>query len=617
LKLIYGIRKNDLKSDIMFVTKHDLHAPSEISAQKKTNEIFNELENEVVRGKKLSELFMYDDISLWWFIHPAVYLSVKESVGFIDSFQEFIESHRPKEVIVASDFNKLPLIRQICKKYHIKVSYSKIQYLQFQIVSWITRQVQPFRYKRITQNKSNTRLELFKNKKKEIPTMKDKIVFAVATAYRRKIFDLNTGDSKYGEFLIGPVIDMVRKMGEEVVCIDTDYTFKGQFDLYSQRLNEDIPWFPLEIIIDKIGSNTKLNKFLNFYAQIINDNEFNSIFTYDKINYWKQLENDFISMSYFPYLPTYIGLIDSCDKFFKTNRPRVIFIPYEAGPLALPIIIACQKNNIRTIGFQHGLIYGINPDYSHRNFRSEKDPMGMPLPDYLLLFGNFAKNKLIEQKTYPREKLVVFGHSMYFDVDKAISVLSTIDIKEKYKIPKNKKIILFTTGRFQRYYHGFETRNHDEKILEKLLQEFGNNADYHVILKPHPTEDYLEYYRNLISQYKATNFVIVQSDLFELLYMADVVVCYFSTILLDSITLCKFAIEVDFGETVSTIPFRESNVILNSDLNSLQKNIKNLLYDDVIKKSLKKNMADFIKEHFNIPNFMAYDQIKSLIEDNS
>ena len=101
----------------MFVTKHDLHAPSEISAQKKTNEIFNELENQVVRGKKLSELFMYDDVSLWWFIHPAVYLSVKESVGFIDSFQEFIESHRPKEVIVASDFNKLPLIQQICKKY--------------------------------------------------------------------------------------------------------------------------------------------------------------------------------------------------------------------------------------------------------------------------------------------------------------------------------------------------------------------------------------------------------------------------------------------------------------------------------------------------------------------
>ncbi len=119
----------------MFVTKHDLYAPSEISAQKKTNEIFNELESQVIRGKKLSELFAYDDVSLWWFIHPTIYLSVKESLSFIDSFQEFIEKHKPSEVIVASDFNKFALIQQICKKFDIKVSYLKIPYIQFQILS--------------------------------------------------------------------------------------------------------------------------------------------------------------------------------------------------------------------------------------------------------------------------------------------------------------------------------------------------------------------------------------------------------------------------------------------------------------------------------------------------
>src|SRR5207245_1551796 len=214
----------------------------------------------------------------------------------------------------------------------------------------------------------------------------------------------------------------------------------------------------------------------------------------------------------------------------------------------------------------------------------------------------------------PKEKLVVFGHSMYFDVEKIISILGNYDIKEKYKIPKDKRIILFTTGRFQRYHHGFETRNHDEKILEKLLEEFGNNNNYFVILKPHPTEGYVKYYKSLISQHKATNFVIIQSDLFELLYMADVVVCYFSTILLDSIALGKFAIEVDFGESITTIPFKEYNVILNSNLNSLKENIGKLLYDNSLKQALTKNMASFIKEHFNIPNNIAKDQIKSLIE---
>lgn len=598
----------------MFITKHDLYAPSEISAQKNTNEIFDRIEKQIVEGKKLYELFRYDDVSLWWFIHPTIYLSLKEAISFIDSFQDLVKNKKPAEIKVVDDFSNLSLIQQICNKYDIKVSYSTKSYLKFQIIKWFTRQIQPYRYERITRRKIRSRIQYFKNKKHVIPSIKNKIVFAVATAYRRKILDLKTGDSKSGEFLIGPVIDMVKKMGQEVICLDLDYTFKGQFDLLLERLNDDILWIPIEILTNDFQNNDNQKQFLNHYDKIIHNDNFRSVFTYEEISFWSQLETDFVTLSYFSYLPLYMQLIDSYKKYFEVNKPSSIFIPYEAGPLALPIIIACQKNNIRTIGFQHGLIYGINPDYSHHNFRSEDDLMGMPLPDYLLLFGNFAKNKLIEQKTYPVEKLVVFGHSMYFDVDKAISILSTSNIKEKYGIPKNKKIILFTTARFQRYYHGFETRNHDEKILEKLLKEFGNNNNYHIILKPHPTEDYLKYYENLISQYKATNFVIIQSDLFELLYVADVIVCYFSTVLLDSVALGKFAIEIDFGETLSTIPFRESNVVLNSNLDSLRKNIDDLLYDDVVKESLKKNMPNFIKEHFNIPNALAYDQIKSLIQ---
>lgn len=614
MKLIYGTKKGPSTNDSIFITKHDLYAPSEISAQKNTNEIFDRIEKQIVEGKKLYELFRYDDVSLWWFIHPTIYLSLKEAISFIDSFQEILQNKNLDEIRVIDDFNKFPLIQQICKKHHIKVSYPIIAYLKFQITKWFTRKIQPFRYKRITQKKQSTRLEQFKSKKQEIPSIKNKIVFAVATAYRRKILDLKTGNSKSGEFLIGPVIDIVKSIEHEVVGLDLDYTFKGQVELLSQRLDDDIPWFPIEVLTEKLHNDINEKHFLNYYNQIINDDEFKSVFIYDQISFWSQLESDFVTLSYFPYLPMYMRLIDSCKTYFEANKPLSVFIPYEAGPLALPILIACQKNNIPTIGFQHGLIYGINPDYSHHNFRSENDLMGMPLPDHLLLFGNFAKNKLIDQKTYPPEKLVVFGHAMYFDLEKIISILDSHDIKEKYQVPKNKKIILFTTGRFQRHYHGFETRNHDEKILEKLLQEFGNNDEYFVILKPHPTEEYVEYYKELISKYNSKNFVIIQSDLFELLHLADVIVCYFSTILLDSIALGKYAIEVDFGEKISTIPFKESNVILNSDLDSLKQNIEKLLYDDDLKETFKKNMSSFIKEHFNIPNNLAKDQIKSLIK---
>src|SRR5437667_7050458 len=154
-------------------------------------------------------------------------------MSFIDAFQEILIKTIPTEIEVIDDFDRLPLIQQMCKKYRIKISQRRLRYLKFQIVKWFTTQIQPSRYKRINQKKIRTRLELFKSKKKEIQPIKDKVVFAVATAYRRKIFDLQTGNSKNGEFLIGPIIDMVRKMAYEVVGLDLDYTFKGQEDLFS------------------------------------------------------------------------------------------------------------------------------------------------------------------------------------------------------------------------------------------------------------------------------------------------------------------------------------------------------------------------------------------------
>jgi len=324
------------------------------------------------------------------------------------------------------------------------------------------------------------------------------------------------------------------------------------------------------------------------------------------------VEYDFKKMSYLPYLPSYIKLIESLEQFFNNNRPQSVFIPYEAGSIALAIIIACKKNNIQTIGLQHGIIFGSNPDYSHHDFRAENNPLGMPLPDYLLLFGNFPKRLLVERGTYPPEKLIEFGHPMYFDINKIKKSLAMLDLKTKYAIPKNKKIILFTTGRYQSYYKGYEKQNHDEKILHKLLETYANDDEFYVILKPHPIGEYLDYYRNLICKYDCKNFVIIQSDLFELLSISDIVVCYFSTVIIDSIVFEKMVIEVTFDDKKFML-FDEYDVFIKSGLDSLPENIHKLLSDSKLQARIKENSIRFIKEQFNIPSENITDQLRSLL----
>lgn len=612
LKLVYGSKKIRSKSDVYYIDKNDLYIHSEVAAFEKAISILNEIENKMIKGEKIPHLFKYSDISLWWFIHPSIIQSVKESVNFLDNFQEIINKKRPTLIYITSEFDKLHLIKQLCKRQQIPIQYSKLQYFKFQIKRLLILKIQPHRFRRITLKKIKTRLSLFNDKYKNIPSLRDKIIFAGATVYRRNIYDPNKGQVVSGEFIQGPIIDIIKKLNFEVVGIDIDYTFTGDTEALSKRLDDSTQWFPIEVITEKFSITLNNHIFIKNYLKIINHKDFKDLFNFNGINFWTQMEYDFKKMSYFPYLPSYIKLIASLEQFFNNNRPRAVFIPYEAGSIALTIIIACKKNNIKTIGLQHGIIFGTNPDYSHHDFRSENNPLGIPLPDYLLLFGNFPKKLLRERGTYPPEKLIEFGHPMYFDIDKIKKSLDALDLKTKYAIPKNKKIILFTTGRYQSYYKGYEKQNYDEKILNKLLETYANNEEFYVILKPHPIGEYLDYYKNLISKYDCKNFVIIQGDLFELLHISDIVVCYFSTILIDSIMFEKMVIEVTFDDKRFML-FDEYEVFIKSSLDSLPENIHKLLSDSKLQAKIKENSTKFIKEQFNIPNENVTDQLRFLL----
>lgn len=612
LKLVYGSKKIRSKDEVYYIDKNDLYIHSEITAFEKAISMLNVIENNTINGEKMPSLFKYSDISLWWFIYPSIIQSVKESVNFLDKFQEIINKKRPTLIYITSEFDKLHLIKQLCQRQQIPVQYSKLQYFKFQIKRWLILKIQPYRFRRITLKKIKTRLSLFKNKYKNIPSLQDKIIFAGATVYRRNIYDPIKGKVVSGEFILGPIIDIITKLNFEVVGIDIDYTFKGNIEALSKRLDDSIQWFPIEVMTEKFSIALNTHMFIKDYLKIINRKDFKDLFNFNGINFWTQMEYDFKKMSYFPYLPSYIKLIASLEQFFNNNRPRAVFIPYEAGPIALTIIIACKKNNIKTIGLQHGIIFGTNPDYSHHDFRTENNQLGIPLPDYLLLFGNFPKKLLLERGTYPPEKLIEFGHPMYFDIDKIKKSLDALDLKTKYAIPQNKKIILFTTGRYQSYYKGYEKQNYDEKILNKLLETYANNEEFYVILKPHPIGEYLEYYKDLISKYDCKNFVIIQSDLFELLHISDIIVCYFSTILIDSIMFEKMVIEVTFDDKKFML-FDEYEVFIKSSLDSLSENINKLLSDSKLQAKIKENSAKFIKEQFNIPNENVSDQLRFLI----
>ncbi len=612
MDIIYGKKAFDTRNDIRYLEEKDLDIPAGSEGYKKPLEVLSKIENARIDGEKISHMFHYSDLSLWWFLYPSIFPSIKRTVNFIEKFEQIISEIKPRKLTIKGEFENLKLIKNICDKERIGFSYSKERYFKYLISRWLFSKFKKLRFKQVTKKKNKTRIELFKSKKKKIPNLKNKIIFAVPTAYRRHVFRPANETLIDGEYIQGPIIELIKKMNFDVVGMDLDYTFKGQYDILSARLDEDMPWFPIEIILKNFQKDDASKNFLEIYRRIISDSRFHEKFNFQDINFWKSIEEDFEKLTFLPHLPFYINLINALKIFFEKNKPAAVFLPYETGPLALAIIKACEKNNIQTIGIQHGITYLNNPDYNHSDFYSRENLYGMPLPNTILVFGEYVKKLLCEEGNYPKDKIVIFGNPEFFNLE---NILESLQSRNSYlkRNFQNKKIILFTTGKMQRYYKTYGSVDYDEQVWRKLLTNFGNNHDYYLVLKPHPSEN-ISAYEKIRNELKISNAEVIQGELFEMIYASSVMISIGSTTILDAICLHKPVIQVKFKNITSPIPYEKYGVVLPSELDDLSKNIEILLEKKDIQDDLLKKGFKFIKEQYNIPEHEPQLLLKSILK---
>jgi len=611
LELIYGLSNNENDSNKLFLSEENLNLPFGSAGYSTPLSLLKKIEKTKIFNDDLYCYLKYQNCSLWWFIYPTIFPSVKKIINFIDEFEKFIIKNKPKSVKIVNEFDKLSLIKQICQKHTITITYSKSQYFKFKIKSKLISKIQKNRFKNITYDKIEHRIKCFKNKFDKLPDVNNKIIFAIPTIYRRQIYDSSTGTSIQGEYIQGSIIKLLKKMNFKVVGIDLDYTFRGDNSILEQRLNESMPWFPMEIILSKNKNNASVENFLEKYLRLIKSKEFQTLFIHNKINFWKEIQPEFEKLSFLPHIPTYIKMINGFTEFFKNNTPKSVFLPYENGPLALAIIIACNNNKIQTIGIQHGIIYPKAPSYSHDIFRTNETPLGMPLPDFTLLFGNYAKNLLTTNGFYPKNKFLVFGNPEFFSKDEIISSLESQNLNKKYLIPSNQKIILFATSKMQQHYNSYGKLNYDEQVWNYLLKNFASSKNFYIILKPHPDEN-TDVYEQILKKYDTKNAKIINGNLFELLHASDLVISIISTVIIDALCLKKSVIKVDFG---FLNPIYDNILSLSSStLNDLDVNIYQLLEKYELKEELEKNIEHFVNEHYNINELSPENILKDLLQ---
>jgi UDP-N-acetylglucosamine 2-epimerase len=607
--VIFGT-KSARNNNFLYVKEEDFQILAGAQSFGIPLEHLKKIEKSKIHSKTILEHFSYDDFSFWWFLHPTIYPKFKKAINFIERFQEFLDNENPSKIIISKNFENFDIIKQICFQKNIPLIKNNINYFKHVILDIGKNNLQSKRYHKIFNKKTQKRKSLFYKKSKNIPNITNKILFVIPTIYHRKIIDNKTRHSVYGEYIQQSIIDHINT-NNDIVGFDVDYTFNGDFNVLKSRLDSKIDWVPMELIQSN-NSKNKYDDFINQYSKIISNKDFQNLFQFNNISLWHTLSSVFKMLTYTPYIPSYVNFLHSIDDYFKKNKPKFIFLSYETGPYALAIIIAAQKNQIKTIGVAHATIDKFNPMYSYDQIRDTTNPLGFPIPDTTLVHGEFSKNTLLNQG-YPSNKIIVYGNPIFFNLNQLKNSLENKNLFKKYDIKKNQKVILYGTEFLQEYYSAQGKFNYNSLIWKNLLENFGNNHDYVLILKPHPNEN-TSVYEKILQKSSVTNAKIINDDLFELIHISSLVISVFSNIMTDALCFEKPVIRVTFDDIEHTVPYEKFNVVLSSNLDNLKLNIHKIIDDKNLLNMLQKNLFEFLQDQNNITEQEPNSIIDKIIE---
>ena len=564
-------------------------------------ENFIKIPSLTVSDKTILEWFSIDDFSTWWFASSVIHPKYKEAMVFIDRLLFFINKYNPNTIILQASFDKKNIIEQLCKNNNIQLIISKKEYFLFKVNNKTKTKLKKSFYKKILAEKTKKRLKCFSEYKCQFPNEGYGLIISPGL-YRRKNFDPITNKSTQEEFFIKPIMDYFDKEKIPMLCIDVDYTFRGTTQILKERLESTTNWMPIEYLLSDIDNNIK-NKLLNLEKSIFEllKNNLDHVFFYKDVSLSNFLKPIIESLFLEPYFPFYFTIIGTFENFLTKNKPSVIVQVYESGPYAKAIEIAAERNGIKTIGIQHGLIPSDYPEYMSREIRSEKTPLGNIIPDSTLVFGSFYEKLLSEKGQYPRTSLTSIGNPAFYDIKNTLEKLSEKKLYDKER--DNKKIILVPLS------FRLIKKTPDNEILNLLYTLYKNSKSLLILVRLHPGDPTTNDEFKKI--YPANNFILSNKSLAEDIFSSDVVtVLPTSTVSTEAILFQKPVIFVNVSDLeVNDVYLHlvENHLAQLVPINKLETTIQSTLCEKY--QINRKNWTDFVNNFFNYDNIPDFSKI--------
>jgi UDP-N-acetylglucosamine 2-epimerase len=571
----------------------------------------------VLSGKSIKELFVYDGISLYWFLQTRFYLQrVRELIILIQRIKQVLETEKPDKIWIKGSNDVRLIIAQLQGEHKI-AGFEQLQQEQSHKVRRKSYQGYPMLkllLLKIIRGTLSARSHRQHNSE-------NKVIVVTEVSNWRPEFDFVQGGYQTKDVIFHDIVRKLVDRGFDVTIVDFENR-PGNL-LRSRSINKSrqksfgVPVRPWEMYIDigmLLRTNRASKKFADLWQQLQGSTDFAKSLTFEGVSIYELVKDDFEDL--FRSLKAFaaIALIQASKKLVEAEEPNALVMHDEYGALQISLINASRMKGIPSISIQHGIVSDEQISYVHaqKHITGERHELLFPIPDIMCSWSESSRQSLIETAKFPDSVPVVTGDPRVDYLPAALKKFDHEKIVQKLGMPKDKKIITFAT-------ENLPTEEEKIAIAKSICRSASEMSDCHLAIKMHPNEEDIGFYDRLATAADLKSYSILRdANLYELLYVSDLVVLSYSTVAVEAMRMRKPVISLDLLNLHGKVPFikdRLAIIVKSADdlLPLIQKCLA--LAPDV--RELVEKAGSFAEMQLGTLDGMASERIVEVITDVS
>lgn len=320
------------------------------------------------------------------------------------------------------------------------------------------------------------------------------------------------------------------------------------------------------------------------FERFIDSNEyFKQIFSIDQTSFWSIFREDFMEFCKKRFSEI-LFLIDSLNQLLDNEKIQLLVTLDDSMQIGRTVTCLCNKKNIPTL-------LSLNTDiniFQDGKRDWEVFTLNKIFAKKFAIYGNLAEKLCLEHHIDPK-KLVITGNPRYDDLFQKKSISNKDNILISLSgIASTAWSTFFSIPLIIKY----------ERMFREVLRSL-SAYEKNITIKLHPTQDAVIDVPGIVKELLPNANIVKNTNTYELIANADVVITPPSSIITESLILNKPVFLFKILENDSGIPYEKFNAVLATEKEEeISEKIKEILVEQKIKNDLKIGRKKFLEYAF-------------------